>query len=69
MQTRLTEDIRNDLVVAILDDSEVFNRVMRKHLDEYREGRMGTPRFLQLRNNAKGNALDAARRSSRHVLV
>ena len=65
----LTEDLRNDLVTRILDDSEAFNRTMRKNLESWRQGSIDTSRFLQLRNNAKGNALDTARRASRNVLV
>lgn len=65
----ITEDLKSDIVARILDDSEAFNRVMRKNLDDYRAGRINEHRFLQLRNNARGNALDAARRASRHCHV
>lgn len=65
----ITEDLKSEIVAKILDDSEMFNLVMRRNLEDYKHGKLSEHRFLQLRNNARGNALDAARRASRHCPV
>ena len=62
-------ELKQDIVAQLLDDSERFNTMMRKYLKEVRSGAITTERFMQLRNNAKGNALDDARRASRHCMV
>ena len=62
-------ELKQDIIAQLLDDSERFNAMMRKYLGEVRSGAITTERFMQLRNNAKGNALDDARRASRHCMV
>jgi len=53
----VTDEIRSHLVASVLEGDVLFNAVVRKHLGEYRAGRISLSRFCQLRNNARGNAL------------
>ena len=69
MKSPLTEELRSGLIADILDQDVKFNQVMAARLAQWRAGKLTEARFLQLRNNARGNALDAARRASRECLV
>lgn len=56
--TEITEEIiQSHIVASILENDQRFNLVVRQHLEAYRQGRITLSRFCQLRNNARGNAL------------
>lgn len=55
--TEITEEIQSHIVASILENDQRFNLVVRQHLEAYRQGRITLARFCQLRNNARGNAL------------
>lgn len=69
VNTPITEELRAGLIADILDQDVRFNQVMGERLAQWRTRKITEARFLQLRNNARGNALDAARRASRECLV
>jgi hypothetical protein len=56
--TEITEEIiQSHIVASILENDQRFNLVVRQHLEAYKAGRITLSRFCQLRNNARGNAL------------
>jgi len=57
MTSDITEDLQSHIVASILENDVKFNLVVRQHLEAYRAGRITLARFCQLRNNARGNAL------------
>lgn len=57
MNPEITEELRSHIVASILENDEQFNLKVRQHLEAYRAGRITLARFCQLRNNARGNAL------------
>lgn len=61
IQSTIADDLRSRLLASFCEDDATFNRVVRKHLEEYRAGRISLARFSQLRNNARGNVLQKYR--------